>query len=499
MKIGEIIKQNPWWKHGKSFTGYDRHLSKVKKELIYFERRGFETSKENIYVIRGCRQTGKTTYLKKWVEKLVGNGFDSKLILYLSLDFFTSRKEMRSAINYFMDINREAESLYILLDELTSIKDWNLELKYLWDSGVTKRAVIVATGSSGAALRRKGELLPGRGLEGNEYYLKPLSFREFVLQTVDYMRNHVKTKEFYNALGHLKFNLEKVSINLKWNLNEILKVINTVIPFKKELEYLFRIYLVTGGFPGIINNHLRKKFAGEKELVDFTLAEMFVRNVLGDIVKQGRQEAFARQMLREIIEKYGTRYTFSKLARDIEISHATTIDYLELLKDSFILTILHAFDFNKQKPKFKGGKKIYFQDPFIFHALKSFLTGIDINEVITETLEDEESLSKIVEGIVNSHLVLTQETPVMRETPTFLWFYYNTSNREIDNIMKVDKSFLGIETKYKGRVKSRDILKIPQIKKYIVLSKEDIEFKGDTLVVPTETFLVLLTKSNHNL
>lgn len=499
VKISEIINQNPWWKHWKDFTRYDRHLSKVNEGLIFFKRKDFEISKENIYIIRGCRQIGKTTYLKEWVNKLIIQRFDPKRVLYLSLDFFTSRKEMRNAIAYFLEANREAESLCMFLDEVTTIKDWNLELKYLWDSGITRRANIVATGSSGVALRKKGELLPGRGLEGNEYYLKPLSFREFVLQTVNYFQGHGETREFHDALGRLKATLEMVIIDLKWGLDEIYKAINTIIPFKEELEYFFKIYLITGGFPGVINEHLRKRFAKEKEFIDSALAEMFIRNILGDVVKQGRQETFARQILKEIINKYGTRYTFSKLARDIETTHVTTIDYLELLEESFILTVLHAYDFNKQDLKFKGGKKVYFQDPFIFYALKSSLSGMSVNDVITEILEDEESLSKIVEGVVSSHLAMSLEVPITRETRTFLWFYYDAHNKEIDNVMKLNGTFRGIETKYRSEVGSRDVLKIPQVKKYIILSKEDVGLEKNILVAPVEVFLSLLTKSDHNL
>jgi len=499
VKIVDLVNQNPWWKHGRRFERYDRDLARAEQNPIFFERKGFETKTENIYIIRGCRQIGKTTYLKKLVAKAINDGVEPRRILYLSLDLFTSRREMRNAINYFLDTNREAENLLILLDEVTTIKDWNLELKHLYDSGITRRARIVATGSSGAALRRRGELLPGRGLEGNEYYLKPLSFREFTLQTLEHVQHHSEGKEFRDTLRRLGEILGKVSIQLTSNLGKIYEALNTIIPFKKELEYFFRIYLFTGGFPGVVNEYLRKKSVGEEEFVDPALAETFVRNVLGDIIKQGKKETYARQLLREIIDKYGTRYSYSKLSRDVEITHVTTIDYLETLEESFIITILHAYDFNKKNMKFKGAKKIYFQDPFIFYALKSCLGGRDINDVIAETLEDEESVGKIVEGIVTTHLAMTRETPVMREPETFLWFYYDTSGRELDNVIKPDRSFLGIETKYRGEVRLGKTLRVPHIKKYVILSKEDFELDENTLITPVETFLSLLEKSNHNL
>jgi len=496
VRISEIASQNLWWKHGKDFARYDRLLSKARDNPIFFTRRDFETIKENIYIIRGCRQVGKTTYLKEMIGKLINEGFDPKRILYLSLDFFVSRRELRNAVNYFLDINKEAEDLYIFLDEITSIQDWNLELKYLSDSGIIKRTKIIATGSSGVALRRKAELLPGRGLEGNEYYIKPLSCREFVLQTVDYIKAHAEEKEFYDSLDRLKTSLNKTTIDLNWDLDRIYERVSRIAPFKKELEYLLRIYLTTGGFPQAVNDYLRK-FAEKK--VDPTLAEMFIRNMLGDVAKLGKQETFARQILREIINKYGTRYSFRKLAGDIESTHPTTIDYLELLEESFVLTVLHSYDFNKKDIKFKGDKKVYLQDPFIFYSLESFLTGKNINDVIAETLQDEKLLSEIIEGIVCSHLIMNKEIPILREPKTFLWFYYDTRGKEINHVLRTDESYLGIEVKYQSSVSFKDISTVSQIEKYIILSKEDIGKEENILIVPVELFLVLIETSNRNL
>jgi len=499
VKISEIVSQNPWWKHGKNFANFDKHLSDAKQGLIFFRRGEFEASRENIYVVRGCRQVGKTTYLKERIRNLLESGVDPKCILYLSLDFFVSRRELRNAVSYFLDANREADDLYIFLDEITSIEDWNLELKYLSDSGVTKRTRIITTGSSGVALRRKGELLPGRGLESNEYYMKPLSFREFILQTADRIAAHVGTSEFRVSLQNSRATLEETSVELSSDFDDIYRQVNRIAPFKKEIEYLFTVYLTTGGFPAVINNHLKRKFAGEGEVVDPRLAETFVRNVLGDMTKQGKQETLARQILREVTDKYGTRYSFSKLARDIESTHTTAIDYLELLEESFILTVLHPYDFSKMGVKFKGSKKVYFQDPFIFYSLGSFLTGKSLSDVIDETRQNEESLSKLIEGVVCSHLIMSREVPILREPETFLWFYYDTRSREIDNVLKIDGSCAGVELKYQSKVGFKEVLTVPQIKKYVVLSREDIRKEENILTVPVELFLSLLKKSNHNL
>ena len=118
--------------------------------------------------------------------------------------------------------------------------------------------------------------------------------------------------------------------------------------------------------------------------------------------------------------------------------------------------------------------------------------------IITATIEDEELQSRLVEGIVISHLLMHREIPYLRTAKTFLWSYYDKSGREIDAILKEDGRVLGIEVKYRAQVSETMIRKIEPVKKYIILSKEDTGVKEDTMVVPVDIFLSLLTTSGKN-
>jgi len=340
-------------------------------------------------------------------------------------------------------------------------------------------------------------------VEGNEYYMKPLSFREFVLQTIDHVISTIGEAEFRDSLKKLLPILEKTSCNLKAGLSQLSKALHHIAPFKRELGYLFNLYIRCGGYPFVVNDYLLKNLQSEQRQSSFsinpTLSEVLMRDIIGDITKLGKRETFVRQILKEISAKYGSRYSFSKLARDIETTHVTTIDYLETLEESFIVTILYAFDFNKKDIKFKGDKKIFFQDPFIFHSVKSFLTGKDVNEIIDETLQNEELVSKLVEGIVSSHLIANQEIPMMREPKTFLWFYYNTRGKEIDNILRLDDKYTAIEIKYQNEVSSRDIWRVPQVRDYAILTKEDQRTEGNVVLAPVDLTLAILEKSHQTL
>lgn len=503
VKISEIVNQNPWWKHGEQFVIFDKNLKEAKEKPIFFKRKRIDLNKGNIYVFRGPRQVGKTTYIKDFISRLISKGIDPNHILYLSSDFFVSRRELRNAIAYFMNKNIDVTDLYVFIDEITSIKDWNLELKYISDSGFLEKARILATGSCSSALKRKGELLPGRGLEGNEYHVKPLAFRDFVLQTTDHLISTVEEAEFRGSLKRLLTLLEKTSCSLKAGPMQLFKALNQIAPFKRELDYLFNLYIRYGGYPFVVNDYLLKKLQSEQRQTGFSinhrLSEALMRDIIGDITKLGKQETFIRQILKEISEKYGSRYSFSKLASDIETTHVTAIDYLETLEESFIVTILYALDFNKKDIKFKGDKKIFFQDPFIFHSVKSFLTGKDVNEIIEETLQNEELVSKLVEGIVSSHLIANQEILIMRETKTFLWFHYDTRGKEIDNILRIDDKYMAIEVKYQSEVSSRDIWRTPNVRECAILTKEDLRTEDNVVLAPVDLTLAILEKSHQTL
>jgi len=497
VKIAEITSQNPWWSQGQDFPQYDKSLSQT--HPLFFERKEIVLQIGKICILRGPRQIGKTTYLKDLVRKLIQNGIPPRDILYLSLDFFTSRRDLRNAINYFLESRRDAPGIYLLLDEITSINDWNLELKYVADQGLLRNGTLIATGSSAVKLKEKSELLPGRGLEGNEYYIKPLSFREYALQSIDFIAQNLSKGELQSSLNKLKAVLSSAEFKLERSLAEMRKKVEELIPFKRDLGYLFRLYLTTGGMPGVINHYFSNRFLNQQDRIENHISEIFMRDVAGDLAKFQRQENISRQILKAIIDRYGSRYSFSNLAREIERTHITTIDYLDFIEDSFICFVFYSYDFNAKDIKLKGDKKVYFFDPFVFHSVKSFLLGEQVWNIITSTFEDEEMLGKLVEGIVMSHLRIQGEVPMMRSPNTFLWYYYDKSGKEIDAVVKIDGTAYGIEIKFQSQVNDRDIQRITPLKKFIILSKEDFGAKEDLLICPVDIFLALLPISSKNI
>jgi predicted AAA+ superfamily ATPase len=65
--------------------------------------------------------------------------------------------------------------------EINFVADWVLEIKGIADSDKFDRVVILFTGSPFGIKVHTHELI-GRNVEGNRYFLRPLSFWDFVLQ-----------------------------------------------------------------------------------------------------------------------------------------------------------------------------------------------------------------------------------------------------------------------------------------------------------------------------
>ena len=146
----------------------------------------------------------------------------------------------------------------------------------------------------------------------------------------------------------------------------------------------------------------------------------------------------------------------------------------------------------------KGDKKVYFFYPMVFYSVRAYLKGEEVWDIITKTMQDEELESKIIEGMVISHLLMHGEIPFLRAGRTFLWTYYDKMGREIDAVVKQGSEYVGIEVKYRTHVGEREIKRVAPVKKYIILSKEDVGGKGDVMVIPVDVFLSLLPVSERD-
>jgi len=474
MKNSLISEQNPWWKSPEGWVDFDKHLKPDPARFITFTRQDINLEAGNIYLILGPRQVGKTFWIKQHIKALLSREklFASpRSVCYLSCDTLTgrSRKELRTAIDFLIEGDRQAECTYLFLDEITYINDWAYTLKELADSGQTRRLVVVATGSSPAALKEQSETLPGRGLQ--QHLIKPLTFREFILQATPRIVMYAIEESLRAYLRELISKMvAPVSLN---DIAAFMEKTNQMLPFKKELDYLFNFYLLTGGYPFVINHYFNNHFNEKKGVIADAVYREAMQTVLSDLKNLGYQEDIIRQVLFSIINKMGNRYSYTDLSQSGEgLTRQTLVSYVSHLERSFILNPLLAYDFNKQQPKYKGDKKIYFTDPFVLASAQTWLTGKTGYDISDDLRLNQAGY--LVETIVAQHLAVANESPVMREVDTFCWFYYNA--REIDFVYRTkENDFLGIEATYQESPRPSDVARVSQIKKYLLLTKDEYD------------------------
>jgi len=500
MEISVINAQNGWWKQGERFDEFDPQFQILRQSKIIFNRSMPGLSQGKISVIRGPRQSGKTVLIKQTIEYLIKKQkVNPRAVCYLTCDRFASgsRKELRRALEFLISGARELPLIYVFLDEINYIKEWEYELKSMADLGLISKMCIVATGSSPALLKTKVELLPGRGV--NEYYLKPLSFREFVIHLCDKINYVVENKDaiLFQNLGK---KLNSISVNLE-EQGKLADALNEISPFKSELDFLFSVYLITGGFPKAINNYIAHVYEKRVKNLDSEIYEDLMRVILTDIQKHSKKETISKQILNGIMKRITSRYSYTTLSKETEegITQPTITDYVELFEESFLTKILYSYDFTKKLIRPKADKKVFFTDPFISHSIGAWLSGRNGFELSLEKIENEDILGKIMEGIVGEHLILTKEKPLLVHPDTFLWYFYN-GGKEIDFIYKKeDGNYQGIEVKYQHSISDKEISRISNVPEYIVLTRDEMRSFKNVKFVPLVLFLAVLSKSEKNL
>ena len=438
VKIVKLVRHNPWWK-GEGWIRDDPDLSKIIVQ-DRISRKELPVKSGGITLIRGVRRAGKSFYIKTLIESLVKTG-DPLKVIYIPCDRFT-RGEVRGFID---ELRRRHGEIYVFLDEITHLKGWRLLLKELGEDGITA----VATGSNPVELKKESELLPGRGIEGNEYYFNPINFREFAR----YM-NH--------RLPDLTFAYKTPNVD-------------RLLPWFEELDGLFYAYLQTGGFPEAVLEFKKHGRVSEERY------EEFIRLVLGEIAKSGKNEETAREILEVIFNLRGNRADYVSIARKVGVSHPTVREYLSTLESARLVYTLEAWDISKKRHAHRKEKKIVFQSPLIALSLAKYI-GEDPFEFL------EENIEWLVEGTVATHVIWSFEAPILREKHSFAGFYYDR-NKECDIVTKERGKFFGIEVKY-GEVKRR---RYPFPTIYI--SKDDV---GED-VYPVSLYLYGLEKSEMSI
>ena len=199
-----LYRYSPWWESKFILKGVKR------REKIFTQLTKSLEIKE-IVLLTGMRKIGKTTLMRMLIKHLLSEKKVSpKKILYISLDDYMFKdKSLYEIIDIYraLQMLSTKEEIIVFLDEVTFLKDYEIQLKNLHDLGSVK---IYASSSSSIMLKQGQAYITGRT---KIIEVPPLDFQEFLeFKGIEILHSdeHLKRKYFEYFV---KFDLVRVLQN----------------------------------------------------------------------------------------------------------------------------------------------------------------------------------------------------------------------------------------------------------------------------------------------
>lgn len=290
---------NPWWSD-ENFKFNVKHRSSFEKLI---------NNKSNIIdILIGARRVGKTSIMKNIINRLLESGVNNKQIVYFVSDARVSKDVVpEDIVNYVRETFNIGltKKIYLFLDEVQDMADWQRSVKYLYDNSNIK---IYITGSSSLILRSETSKLTGR----------------FILHEV----LGLNFEEYLEFTGQCIYKLQH-----------------------KNTELVTK-YLQTGGYPEYVLN-------GDKQVLSNIIESTLYR----DLISQYgiRNPSFLKDLLDYLADKVTNVVSNKNIARDLKVDDDTAKFYLKYLQDVYLIYPLYRKGRSNKISK-SSIPKYYFND-----------------------------------------------------------------------------------------------------------------------------------------
>lgn len=303
--IKDMEETNVWWTK-------DFHIPGYKDRVLHSEIEKFMKTRQ-IVALTGLRRVGKTTMMFKFIKEYLDAGFPKQNIFYFSFDDYSSVRisDMANIYKRLFNKNLDSENYLFVFDEIQKIKNWEEQLKRIYD--LYPKIKFLISGSESLFIRRKSrESLAGRIFE---FKLNPLNFKEYL---------EFKDKKF-----------EPLTL------------------YEEDLLREFNNFLVCNGFPELIDKEpeIIKKYIREgviDKILYHDMSEVFgVKNL-----------AIIRKIFDIIYNNPGQIIELQQFASEVGITRHLLSEYLEYLEESFLIKKLYNYSKNARKTQ-RRLKKYY--------------------------------------------------------------------------------------------------------------------------------------------
>lgn len=471
-----LAPYNLWWQgHDGAFTGIPAFRRDVFDEL-YADVKQLP----QMVSVTGPRRVGKSTLLQQCIQQLIQDAPDPQAqadrIVYFSMEDPGLDLPGVDRDKFFNDLVATAVkasktgTTYMFLDEIQRFPRWELYLKKFYDLKTPVRFVVSGSAST-PIFRKSRESLLGRI---KDFHVLPFSFREWYSIRCD------DASDLDSRALHL--------LGQEGRRRSLKMLIDVLGNWQNSTRYgaLLDEFLFEGGFPEVWN--LPTLLAKQEYLYQNQVERVIFEDLL--VAAEFRKPEMLRRFYLGLLKDPGRETNLSQLSKEIELARSTIETYFPLLEATDLVWRLHKHTSTKATPK-AGNFKTYLVDLAVRNAVMKLSQE--------QMVADPALMGAYAENVVANHL---RRWPGLVELG-----YWRRNDDELDFIVDLGSTRIGVEVKYRNEVQDKDVLKALRLSQQlgceacIVVSKQpligsDVDKLKDQAplplaVVPLAAFLML--------
>jgi predicted AAA+ superfamily ATPase len=346
---------------------------------------------DDVIVIHGARQVGKTSILMFLQDRLIDEGEHT---LYLDLEDSRFVRIVDKGVDEFITylteqgfdldgLRKSGKKLFIMIDEIQYLENPSSFLKLLADHH--RYLKVIVSGSSSFEIKSKfKDSLVGRTVNFEIY---PLSFQEYLQFRGIAYKPAVRYTEKTTA----------------------------------ELQSLYTEFALYGGYPKIVLT----QEAGIKEKYLQQIIDTYIRKDIRDLAEIKDVNKINR-LLEVLASQSGNLVNITELSYTCGLARETVERYLLILEQTYIIRLVRPYSRNMRSELFKT-PKVFFYD-----------TGL-LQMLWFKRLQ-KELLGSVFESSIFAELV-------KRYGPDQVYYWRTKDKKEIDFIIKLAETYLPLEAK----------------------------------------------------
>jgi predicted AAA+ superfamily ATPase len=417
-----------------------------------------------VSAIVGPRRVGKSTLIYQTIDHLLKEGTDpARILLFTGDNPALAGSGITDIVEAYVDaklhrpITQIEGRVYIFIDEIHFIPDWQLHIKNLYDFNPNLKFVISGSSQVQMFLGARDSLL-GRI---TDIHVLPFCFDQF-LRFYGIFRKGFEYDRYATLLPPLSpfddpaeycRSLEEKKLELAF--------------FDLALNQGVREFLLNGGYPEFFHTDSTRYW--QRMLVEDIISKGLYRDIVS--FYRVTNPILLERLLYIIASNSGGEYAYAGLGSTLGIDTTTASTYIRYLFQASLVTVLENYSPNSYKVVRKN-KKIYLADSGIQNAILF-----------------RDSFAAQDEG----YLVENASVQLVRsycESKPFRFYYWRDRSAEVDLVIDKKTHLLPVEIKYRNNIRNEDIAGLRafmakyQVKTGMVITKQKLGIEGDIVYVP---------------